>query len=420
VETTSILNSSSLSVRKWNGQVITFGMFLLLAGFPLSVITGDKYHYYIFSALCLLLFLFNLSSYINIYKAIYFVPLLISCVFNSITQAIDKIFILSILPYIIIPAIFFNRSFSRFDMQQLMKLFDFFTLFNLFGLLLQIADVQSRFLYQGLLYDDDGVHLRYGSFSGGTLGLGFVGSVSAINAFYRIIYYKERSFYNTMILLCAWSSLLLGLSRRFYVLTFIIMVIIFIFDANRNLSKKKLNKVLIISIGSVALILYLLFQFQDQSLLLKRAFSIADFENDDSNIMRLAKWVSAFETFINHFWMGKGIGSVGMIGKVIEEGDNVAELDVAESFFLKTFVECGVIFGTVFFILMISFVKRSFKALKNRDTALAGFFIIFFAIDSIMSTSLEGPIGAVLFWLSVSIVCFQNISHKSIKIFSYQ
>ncbi len=397
-----------LLVNDVSRYLVLIGAFLLLAGYPLTILSGDKYHYYIFAACCAVVAMLTFRPTVSIIKVWYFVPLLLSLAYNLLSHSIDKSFVLSILPYVIIPAIFFSRIFTDFPLDQFMKLFEYFTILNFIGLLLQINGIQSPFLQQGILYSVDGPQLRFGSFSGGTLGLGFVGSISAINSFYRIIYLKERTWWNIIVLVLAWSTLLIGLSRRFYLLTFGVMTVIWIFGVNRNVSKTKIIKFAIYSIVALAIVLYLLYTFQGDSLLLKRAFSVADFENDDSNALRLVKWITAIESFLNNIWMGKGIGSAGMIGHVLEEGDSVEDLNVAESYYLKVFVECGVFVGTIFLGLMISFFRNALSGLRDRKAALPAAIVIFFCLDCLMSTSLEGPIGALLFWLSCGMLFFRK------------
>ena len=82
----------------------------------------------------------------------------------------------------------------------------------------------------------------------------------------------------------------------------------------------------------------LMFKLQDQSFFIERLVSIFDFKNDLANLERISKWLLAIEQFFNHLWLGMGIGAAGIIGKGNTEEINVAEVFVAESYYLKTII----------------------------------------------------------------------------------
>jgi hypothetical protein len=51
---------------------------------------------------------------------------------------------------------------------------------------------------------------------------------------------------------------------------------------------------------------------------------------------------------------------------------------------------------------MFLFLKDAIAYLQDYQKSLAAFFVIFFFIDCFMSTSIEGPLWATIFWLSVA------------------
>ena len=394
--------ASIYSLKTINVYLVVFGTALLLLGFPLTVLTGDKYHYYVFAAICVALFVLNLSSTISLYKAAYIIPFLVICAIHVFQTPIELPFILSLLPYFILPMVFFNSSLVDIDLEPVMKLFHIFNFINLAGVLLQNFGVQSPFLYETLTVTEGEYHARFGSFAGGTLALGLVGCITAIHVFYKMIYLKQKTVYNYLVLICAWTTLLLGLSRRFYLITLLLMIIIYVFDSNKRLSIGKLVRMFVGAIVVLGLLIYVLWLFKDDHIVLRRAFSVFNFEADEGNIERAAKWLIAFQNFLDHFWTGMGMGAMGGVGKNYDQDTDMSEIYVAESYYLKMFVEGGVVFGAIFLVLMFIYLFKSFKALRSRETALVAVLIILFFLDSIMGTSLEGPLGSMLFWIAVN------------------
>lgn len=386
--------------------IITIGAIFLMLGNPIQVITGIKLHYFIFIILSLVAFIVNISYYINITKAVYFILLLISITVFLIYKPIDLPFIYSLLTYIIIPFIFFNRKFKNFDFTLLMKAFEVFTFLNFIGVLLQVMGFQSAFLHVDLVRTEGELYLRYGSIAGGTLALGFTATISSIYTFYLIIYNKEKSLYNFFVLSFSIITLLLAQSRRYYFLIFIIMIITYVFNANKTYNYKKIISLALGSIILITIAFYIAFALKNQVYFLQRAFSIFNFDDDAANLERVAKWILAINTFIKNIWFGIGIGGTGTIGKNFTEDTSLDDILTAESFYLKIFVECGIFFGLFLLGLFVVTLKKSFKALRNYDTALAAIFFLFFFMECFMSTSLESPLASMLFWICMSRLIF--------------
>ena len=150
------------------------------------------------------------------------------------------------------------------------------------------------------------------------------------------------------------------------------------------------------------------FLMQDQVFLFMRFYSTFDFANDGSNVLRAIKWLEAIQQFLDNFWFGAGLGDMGAVGKNLQEL-SVYELTVAESYFLKVFVEGGVFFGTAFIIMIVFLLKKSLKILKNHSSnSFAAYIFLFFFLDCFMSMTMEYVIGSILFWLAISVIIKEN------------
>jgi O-antigen ligase len=388
--------------------LVFVSVILLMLGAPIQLITGVKLHYFAFIILSIIIFLINASAYVNITKGMYFLLLFFSIIFFLIHKPVDLPFIYSFLTYAVVPFIFFNRTFKNFDFTLLIKAFVFFTFLNFVGVLLQVAGVETPFLALDLVRTEGELHLRYGSIAGGTLALGFTASVAAICAFYLITYYKQNTIYNFSVLFFSIITLLLAQSRRFYFLVFVIILVTYLFDTNK---KYNIRRAVFIGAGSIVFLIlgfYLAFVFKEKVYFLERAFSIFNFQDDAANLERVTKWALAINTFIKNIWFGIGIGGTGTIGKNFNEETSLEDILVAESFYIKILVECGIFFGIFFIGLFISGLKKSLVALRSIEKSLAGVFFLFFFLESFMSTSLESPLAAVLFWIAMSKLFFYS------------
>lgn len=403
------------AIDKVVNNLLLVGVFILLAGNIIFVITESKIHYYIFSTLCLLILCLSSRPYLNTVKLLYFFPILVSFAFNFSANYANLFFILSVLPYFLVPMVFYNRYFENFSLGTILKIFEWFTLINFFGLLLQLQGFQSPFLYLGYAFTGDVYHERYGSFAGGTLALGLGATVNTINSYYKIIYEQRKSKYNFFMLIVSIATMILAQSRRFYIMAFIMMLVIYLFNPVKKYNSKKILRALI---GVIVILIVLaigLYQAKGKFFYLERLLSIADFQNDPANLERIAKWLTAIDAFLSHIWLGMGIGAAGIIGKNYNETVSITDVFVAESYYLKVFVEAGIVSGIVFLGLMIVFVRQAFICLRSKDVALPALYVVFFFIDSFMSTSLEGPLWAVLFWLCIAIIMSKEMMLNKFK-----
>lgn len=404
IASNSISNFFNPPIERIIGSMLAVGVFILLSGNILFVITESKFYYYAFSVICVLILLLNRRSYINTIKLLYFLPILISFAFNFSANYANPFFLLSVLPYFLIPLVFYNGYFQGFSLSFIMKIFEWFTILNFLGLLLQLSGIESPFLYLGYAFTNNVYHERYGSFAGGTLALGLGATVSTIHSFHKIVYEKQKSTYNIIVLLVAIATMILAQSRRFYIMAFIMMAVVYFFNPEKKYDSKKIIRVLSGMLITILISSIILYQAKGKFFYLERLLSIVDFKNDPANLERITKWLMAIDAFLSHFWMGMGIGAAGIIGKNFNETVSVTDVFVAESYYLKVFVEAGVVSGCVFLGLMIFFLRKAITCLRIKEVALPALFIVFFFIDSFMSTSLEGPLWALLFWICVAVV----------------
>lgn len=402
------IQASYFSVEMFTEILILTGSVLVMIGAPLSIITGVKVHYLVFFICTVLIYFINLSPYINLTKFAYFLFLFLSVGWFIATKPIDLPFIYSILTYIIIPFAFFNRVFKNYNHHALMKAFEVFTFINFLGVLLQVYGVESVFLDVDLVMTEGEYYPRYGSLAGGTLALGFTASISCIYAFYKTVYDKQKTLYNYLVIFYSLVTLLLAQSRRFYVLVFLVMLVIFLFDVNKKYNVKKALIIAFCSFLLLSVIIYIAYQFKSQVYFLERGFSILNFEDDAANLQRVAKWLLAINTFLKNIYFGIGIGGTGTIGKNFTEESSLEDLLVAESYYIKVFVEAGVFFGLFFLWLAFKYLFKSFKLLRNKKTAMSAALFIFFFFECFMSTSLESPLPSMIFWISLSQLMFNE------------
>ncbi len=401
-----------------NEVLIKIITIVLLAGFPISVITGIKLHYFLFILIGLIILIINVSKHWNNIKFLYFFSLAIPVLHFVATNAINISFIYSLLTYIVIPLIYFSKNFQTFKVSIFDKPFQIFSVIFLVGLLLQIMGMESQFLYAELTYTDGVLHDRYGSLAGGSLALGFTASIATIFSFFNVIYNKKRDPFTLGMLFLSLLTLILAQSRRFYFFIFVIIVLMFLFNSKKKYDVRKILKTFLISILIIGTLIIVLFYFREKNYYVNRFFSAFDFSGDASNALRVLMWVKAFNAFLNNFWFGMGLGATTSVGKDIWDTITAVEdLFVAESYFLKNLVDGGIFFGATFIIISFKFCIKSFKILRsnlNKNSILAAYLFLFFFLDSFISTSLESVVSSLMFWICLAIIQREDKNAKAI------
>jgi O-antigen ligase len=394
---------STLTLKELNSRIVAFATIVLLFSYQLLTITGQKPHYIIFVFLCLVLIFFNLTPNFNRIKFVYLTTLSLSIIHFVLNKELDAPFVLSLLNYIVIPIVFLNRNFQDFDLNRILVFFQWFTLLCFLGLLVQIVGFESRFFGLEYAWTNEVLHERYGSFAGGTLVLGYIASISSIYSIYILVYERKKSTYSIGILIVSLLTLILAQSRRYYIFVFVIGVLIYLFNINKKYSLKKFFKVNGLIAASIIIIFSSLFFIKDSSFYLMRFFSTFDFVGDSSNVLRVIKWLDAIQKFLDNFWFGTGAGALGTIGKNIED-TSIQESAVAESYYLKAFVEGGIFFGLAFIGIMFMLLSKAIRFFRNKEKALAAYIFFFFFLDCFMSMTLEYALASMLFWISISIM----------------
>lgn len=405
LDKSSFLNYSIKDANTFIVSVITIAM---LAGFPIQVISGTKIHYAAFILGCFILLLINMVAVINYLKLVYFSVFALPILYFLSSSGIDNAFVFSLVPYVIVPIVFWNKAFVAFKLASVLKIFQFFTVIYFIGVLLQMVGVSAPFLAMDITKTEGIVHERYGSFAGGTLALGLTASVSFIFTYYQWVYEKRKGLVPLLLLLISFFTLLFAQSRRFYILIFAVALLIYLYNrpARPGSIKKVLSYVTIVVVMLIFLVLYL---FKDSNYYLQRIFSVADFAEDESNLLRVAKWLQAIQAFLRHFWFGMGLGASGTIGKNFDPMvTSVDDILVAESYYLKILLECGVVFGTGYLIFQVFLLTKIFRSFRMPRVAFPAFLLFFFFLESFMSTSLESALPSMLFWISVSKLLMQD------------
>lgn len=395
-----------ISIKKISNGLINITIFFLLLGYPLQILTNQKIHYYFFIASSFILLFINIKSIVNVKKVIYFSLISLPLLHFLAFKAPDNAFWFSLIPYLLTPLVFWNNCFSDYDFEDMMKIFNGFTYFYFLGIIMQIAGIESPYLNIDITYTNGVLHDRYGSFAGGTLALGLTGSISLMYSLMQFLYNKDRGAYLIFTILVSFLTLLFAQSRRFYLLVFFVGLLLFWYNPNVKRKKRNINfKTIFLTISIIFLVFVGLYSIKDTNYYLERIFSVFDFTGDASNLMRVTKWVEAINYFLNNIWFGMGLGTTGTIGKNFDPAvDSLSDIIVAESYYLKILVECGLIFGSVYFFGQFYFLKTAFKRLSKKQYAFPSICVIFYFLESFTSTSLESILSNILFWISISVL----------------
>lgn len=394
-----------MKISKLNQLLVWYCVLFCLCGYPISILSGLKLHYFVFVFLCIPVFILNYTStlFLN-YRLLYLISLFIPTSFYLIINRPDLPFIYSALNYLIVPLVFCNKKFSDFKLTEIFGIFHFFTFLNLIGLITQLIGIESPILQQDFAITNEVVHERYGSLAGGSLVLGFIASLSCIFSFYDYLCLKKKSTNTYLLLANSLLTLIIAQARRFYIIVLVIVFIMYIANLNKT-DRKKIVQKIVYGLFVIALVMIVLFQFRNSNFYISRFFSTFDFTGDASNALRAILWFKAFNVFLDNFWFGIGMGGIGTIGKDVWENlKDVEDLFVAESYFLKNLVEGGIIFGLTFLWFSIHFIKVSFKQLGNRQKDLAAYIFIFFFLDNFVSTTLETLLASLIFWIAIAIL----------------
>jgi hypothetical protein len=399
----------------WRIPITTLNFFLfsstlvlLALGWPISVISGQKLHYFYFLFTTALLLLINMPKRS--------VPLVIPCyvsfavVFclHALDNGLTALYVFSAATYLAIPWVYSKNLLSIDKFDKVLELLSYITLLNLVGVFLQMMHIGAD---TELLKPDHALtgkvyHLRYTGFSGGALALGVISCITAFHSFHHVLLGKKRklAFY-AVVFVASITCLVLSFSRRFFVSGFFGLAVIgMIWFRNKRLTK---TLFIIISIIMMVMLVCFVVIITASPSIADRILSIVNFSSDEANVGRIDRWNYAFELFKNNKFIGLGPGETGTVGR-----ENVTNKTVfsAESYYLKVLLETGVFVALCYAIFAIGIIWKGLSRINTPQMAVPFAIILFYLIESVASTSLESPFSAILLFSSASLVHFARSS----------
>jgi hypothetical protein len=407
------MNSIKIKVNEFSENLIKTSLIVLLFGFIITQLFELKIHYFIFILSSCIIAIININKYeiIQLKKAFYIVITALLCIITVPRTGFSAAFLFSLVSYLMVPIIFYSKGFKNFKISSLSTVFKIANVFFAFGLILQYLGAESRFLDSAFTYTSGNLESRFGSFAGGSLLLGLCGCFQILFSVIELSKDQKSNIKQKIeiyfFLSVAVFNLICSQSRRFYIFILLTLLIVYLFRLGKINKQRIIKAILFFSIFCI-LFFVLSFTVLEKNYFVIRLFSVFDFKNDNSNNLRIFLWLKAINDFLNNFWIGTGLSSTTIVGKDIwNVVDNIEDIITTESFFLKNFVEGGIIFGSFWFFLLANALKKAFKAFKensNLNEIAAGYFIVFFFIDSFVSTSLESILSSTIFWICLSIL----------------
>lgn len=280
---------------------------------------------------------------------------------------------------------------------EVMGVFKLITVIYFFGLLLQLAGVESELLVVTLTRTFGDAHPRYTSFSGGPLLLGmfsFLGLVVCL-ADYGEAKSLSRKWWLFSIMAMALVNLYFSYARRYYVIAFLAGA--FFVWSTRARNRALVYVVLPSSIVGLAVMAAAL-----DLPIFARFSSILDFEEEGGNQLRFLLWLRALDFIGESPVLGLGVGSEGTVGQSEEAvQERLQDGAIAEMYYLKVGVEFGAIVA-VFFAAWMAFLTFFSMQERTKGMFLYRVIPILGAVECIMGGALGSPFFAFPFWLVVA------------------
>lgn len=379
----------------------------LIYSWPLQVLFEGKVAYWVFAVISAVIFLLTIdarwSPVLSVYCLIiaFVVVMQMAFISLSLQQAFQPLVL-----YLFVPFIYGRKIFDEDRLHWLLRALLICVPINFIGILLQLSGYDADYLVLEQTATLGLVHDRYTSFMGGSLSLGYVSMFNAICSLYYLFtskWHKEKLIYCGLFIL-AICTLYISFSRRFYILFLIAVILIVLARYNWRNVVPTLTAVMIVAIvfntGVVKI-------FRNESynvLFLDRFISTFDFSGDDEgNKFRILKDIQAVEWSLSSPFLGLGVGSVGTIGKSIEElSENFEESIIAEMYYLHVAVDFGILVAVYFILLMLYLFYRSIMEFYLSGS-FAALLLVLYPIDCISSLELAAPFPALIFWLCVGV-----------------
>jgi len=379
----------------------------LIYSWPLQVAYGDKIGYWIFAVIsAVILFLTKdarWSPVLSVYCLIITCVVVVQMAFISLPlqQAFQPLVL-----YLFVPFIYGRKIFDEDQLHWLLRALLICVPINFIGTLLQLSGYNSVYLVLQQTATLELLHDRYASFMGGVLSLGYVSMFNAICSLYYLLMSnrkKDKILYGVLFVLAIFT-LYFSFTRRFYVIFIIAAILMAIHRYNWR--RVVISLVAIISI-TIVFNIVVVDNMSDKSynfLFLDRFASTFDFSGgDEGNEYRILKGIQAIDWSLTSPFLGLGVGSVGTIGKSIEElSENFDEAMIAETYYLHVAIDFG-IFVAVYFLLFMLYLFYKSIIEFHISGSIAALLLVLYPIDCIGSVELAGPFPAVMFWLCMGV-----------------
>jgi O-antigen ligase len=399
-----------ISIKRANFNLITSSLLLLALGWPVTVLTGAKVHYFYFLFATIILLLLNVSKKNTPFVIAYCFLFMAVFIYHLIEKGPVTTLLLSCTTYLVIPLVYSKNLITPEGLVRILNAMSFITLLNFLGVVLQLFGVGAHglMLRPDMALTEGVFHPRYTGFSGGSLALGILSCITLFSGLYHLLITKEKAAFNRVIVIASVSCLLFSFSRRFYVFGLVgVLVIVYIWLKNKKLT---LNTYLLIITGLLIASLAFVVVLLGNETIADRLTSIINFTSDEANIGRITRWKQALKLFKNNVTTGLGPGITGTVGR-----ENVTNATVfsAESYYLKILLETGIFVSSMYMLSLIYIVKKCINNLQNVSLTMPITLVIFYMIESFASTSLESPFSSILFWISVAMVHHNRQQLKS-------
>ena len=392
-----------MSLKTIKLTLLFLALVAVVYAWPLTVISGSKIAYVIMGGLLVVFAVATArkSGSVGLYTYIAAIGGAGFLHLGILGQS--QYFWLSMASYLVIPLICGRYVLTPEQFDRLLLVFSIVAIPNLVGLATQSFGYRSELLVDEFTMTASEVHVRYTSFVGGALALGMISTITALSSAYWLFARKQYRLYNGLIFIASIICLYFSFSRRGYVILALGLLVLSwgIYKAQ----KRGISMLFVASllIGSTVLVGATL---GDLGTVFSRVWSTTDFIDDPSNVLRVIKWIEAFNTIAEHPLLGIGFGASGTLGRDPSEFMNLPMADIftAESYYLQVAMEGGVFVGAIVLLVIGHVIFGSLKMVRHdRKTLLTTTILVCLAFESIAGTALTSPLSAIVFWLAFGI-----------------
>jgi len=391
----------------------------LIYSWPLQVAFGEKIGYWVFGVISAVIFLLTIdarwSPILSGYCLIIAFVVLMQMAFVSLSmqQAFQPLVL-----YLFVPLVYGRKIFDEDRLHWLLRALLICVPINTIGILLQLSGYGGDFLVLEQTATLGLVHDRYTSFIGGSLSLGYISMFNAICSLYYLLTsnkHTDKLLYGVLLILSVYT-LYNSFTRRFYILFVIAAILI-------NLYRLNWRKILMALIAVMIVAIVLKIDSVNNSSnepykvqVWDRFMSTFDISGDEEgNQFRILKWTQAVEWSLSSPFLGLGVGTVGTIGKSIEElSENFKESIIAEMYLLHVAVDFGIVVA-VYFVLFMGYIFYKSTVWFYLSGSIVALLLILYPIDCIGSLELAAPFPALMFWLCLGVFFSSLFLNNNLK-----